>query len=148
MDAEQPRRNALDVCLLLTRAEAELRRRFDVPLSDGHGLSLNDFTLLDHLDRAPEHQMRRVDLASRVGLTPSGVTRLLAPLERIGLVERRADAADARVSLAALTPTGTRHVDEARRTARRVAAEVLSERYDSDEIDLVASLLARLVPRS
>jgi hypothetical protein len=29
-----------------------------------------------------------------------------------------------------------------------VAAEVLSERYDSDEIDLVASLLARLVPRS
>ena len=139
-----PSTEPLDVCLLVARAEAALRRRFDRPLSGGHGLSLNDFILLDHLDRAPDHQLRRVDLADRVGLSPSGVTRLLAPLERIGLVERRSDPADARVSLAALTPTGERHVADARRTAAGVATDVVRERFGPDEVATLAALLARL----
>jgi DNA-binding MarR family transcriptional regulator len=144
MDPVHTPTEPLDLCLLVTRAEAALRRRFDRPLSGWHGLSLNDFTLLDHLDRAPEQQMRRVDLAERVGLSPSGVTRLLAPLERIGLVERRADPSDARVSLAALTPTGRRHVGDARRTAGQVATDLVEQRLDRDEVAALTALLTRL----
>ena len=50
--------------------------------------------------------MKRVELAERVGLTASGVTRMLGPMEKIGLVVKKATLRDARVSLVELTPSG------------------------------------------
>ena len=97
---------ATDFCLRLARAHAVLIRRFDSALGNHHGISFGDFQLLNHLSRAPGGRLRRVDLADRVGLTASGVTRTLLPLEKIGLVTREADPRDARVGYAAVTPTG------------------------------------------
>ena len=57
---------------------------------------MSDFDVLIQLYHAPEHAMRRVDIARQVLLTPSGITRLLDGLERCGVVgeevvrERRA----------------------------------------------------------
>ena len=42
-----------------------------------------------------------------MGLTASGVTRSLLPLEKIGLVTRQSDPRDARVGYALITPTGS-----------------------------------------
>lgn len=50
--------------------------------------------------------MRRIDLADSVGLSPSAVTRLLAPMEKPGLVEKEANPRDARVSLVKLSTAG------------------------------------------
>ena len=52
-----------------------------------HGLGLSDYFVLNQLYLAPAQKMRRSELAERVGLSPSGITRLLNPLEKIGLVE-------------------------------------------------------------
>jgi DNA-binding MarR family transcriptional regulator len=95
-----------DFCLRLARANAVLVRRFDNALGSHHGISFSDFQLLNHLARAPGGKLRRVDLADRVGLTASGVTRSLLPLEKIGLVTREADPRDARVGFAVVTPAG------------------------------------------
>ncbi len=95
-----------DFCLRLARANAVLIRRFDNALGSHHGISFSDFQLLNHLARAPGGKLRRVDLAERVGLTASGVTRTLLPLEKIGLVTREADPRDARVGFAVITATG------------------------------------------
>src|SRR6476661_7172096 len=84
-----------DFCLRLARATAVLVRRFDNSLGSQHGISFSDFQLLNHLSRAPGGRLRRVDLAERVGLTASGVTRTLLPLEKIGLVTREPDPRDA-----------------------------------------------------
>ncbi len=97
---------ATDFCLRLARANAVLLRRFDNALGSHHGISFSDFQLLNHLARAPGGKMRRVDLAERVGLTASGVTRSLLPLEKIGLVTRQPDPRDARVGFAAITEAG------------------------------------------
>ena len=97
---------ATDFCLRLARAHAVLVRRYDNALGSQHGISFSDFQLLNHLARAPGGRLRRVDLAERVGLTASGVTRTLLPLEKIGLVTREADPRDARVGFAAITAAG------------------------------------------
>jgi DNA-binding MarR family transcriptional regulator len=98
--------SAMDFCLRLARANAVLVRRFDSSLGSYHGISFADFQILNHLHQAPDGKLRRVDLAERVGLSASGVTRALLPLEKIGLVTRESDPRDARVGLALITETG------------------------------------------
>jgi DNA-binding MarR family transcriptional regulator len=135
----------LDTCLLLARAAAEARRRFDAALGI-HGLSLNDFTVLRLLAHAPGGQLRRVDLAERLGVTPSGATRLLAPLEKLGLVVRHANPADARVALAALTDAGRVLVADATTTADELASQLLTDRLADEDIPPLAATLGRLIP--
>ncbi|MEU2717289.1 MarR family transcriptional regulator [Streptomyces sp. NPDC007205] len=137
--------DTLDTALRLVRAQAALVRRFDARLSGLHGVSLADFTLLLRLEQAPGWRMRRVDLAEALGLTASGVTRGLAPLERIGLVTREADARDARVAYASLTTTGRRRLREMRATAEETATEIFTARaLSAEDIAQLSSLLTRL----
>ncbi|MEV4338643.1 MarR family transcriptional regulator [Streptomyces sp. NPDC049590] len=136
---------ALDAALRLVRAQTALVRRFDARLGGLHGVSLADFTLLLRLAQAPGARMRRVDLADALGLTASGVTRGLAPLERIGLVTREPDARDARVAYAALTATGRRRLTEMLTTARETAAEIFStQNWPSTDLTRLTDLLTRL----
>ncbi|MBA3489625.1 MAG: MarR family transcriptional regulator [Longispora sp.] len=117
---------SLEACIQLLRVQASVSKRLDGPLSSVHGVSFADFLLLSHLGTAPEHRMRRVDLAQALGLTPSGVTRALGPLERIGLVTREAHPRDARVTYAVLTPTGQERLEEMSATAERISDEILA----------------------
>ncbi|MFF7358087.1 MULTISPECIES: MarR family winged helix-turn-helix transcriptional regulator [Streptomyces] len=137
--------DTLDAALRLVRAQAALVRRFDSRLSGLHGVSLADFTVLLRLSQAPGGRMRRIDLAEALGLTASGVTRGLAPLERIGLVTREADARDARVAYASLTTTGRRRLREMLATAEETAADLFTApAWDAEDVTQLASLLARL----
>ncbi|MEV6017068.1 MarR family transcriptional regulator [Streptomyces sp. NPDC051997] len=135
----------LDAALRLMKAQAALVKRFDASLGGLHGVSLADFTMLLRLSQAPGDRMRRVDLAEALGLTASGVTRGLVPLERIGLVRRDADARDARVAYAALTETGRERLAEMLVTAEHVAEDVFAEpAWTSEDTTRLAGLLGRL----
>ena len=114
-----------DFCLRLARAEAVLVRRFDNALGSHHGISFSDFQLLNHLARAPGGRLRRVDLAERVGLTASGVTRTLLPLEKIGLITRQSDPRDARVGYAVITNAGHEMVVNATAVVDLVSREAI-----------------------
>jgi DNA-binding MarR family transcriptional regulator len=84
-----------------------------------------------------------VDLAERVGLTASAVTRILIPLEKIGLVARQPDPRDARVSYAVLTAAGRRVLKESLETAALIAEDALG----ADPVPRLAAaseVLARL----
>jgi DNA-binding MarR family transcriptional regulator len=70
------------------------------------GLSLNQFEVLTWLRRAGDRGLRMSDLASRVVLSPSGVTRAVDQLERRGLVERCVFEGDKRGYMATLTADG------------------------------------------
>lgn len=107
----------------LSKAQAIISRRFD-SLS-AHGIGFSDFIILYLLDQATGHKMRRIDLAEKTGLTPSGVTRLLAPLEKIGLVAREINERDARVSYVVITPTGKKIFEDARVTAESVSDTII-----------------------
>lgn len=135
----------LDAVLRLGRVQMALVKRFDSALAGLHGVSLSDFTALLRLGQAPGGRMRRVDLAEALGLTASGVTRGLAPLERIGLVMRETGARDARVAYAALTDTGRERLKDMLATAEQIAVEIFqAPLWSSEEIGQLSVLLTRL----
>jgi DNA-binding MarR family transcriptional regulator len=72
----------------------------------GHGLTLGDYEVLVHLSEAEDHRLRMCDLARRLRLSPSGLTRRLDGLVRSGLVRRESSEQDRRVMLATITPEG------------------------------------------
>jgi DNA-binding MarR family transcriptional regulator len=132
-----------DFCLRLARATAVLLRRFDNALGSHHGISFGDYQLLDHLARAPGGRLRRVDLAERVGLTASGVTRSLLPLEKIGLVTREPDPRDARVGFAVITPVGQEMVDNATAVVDLVSRDALKA-IEPDQVASMSSVLGNI----
>lgn len=140
--------SALDFSLRLARAYAVLTRRLDSALSTLHGLSFGDFMVLHHLQRAPGRKLRRIDLAERLGLTASGVTRTLLPLEKMGLVGRQPDPRDARVGYAALTDAGAGLYADALVAARTVAHEATQDVSDAQLAELADALgrLAGILP--
>lgn len=118
--------------LTLSKAQSVLSRRLDACLG---GIGFNEFVILYHLSQAKEEKMRRTDLADKVGLTASGVTRLLVPMEKIGLVKRESNEHDARVSLVVLAAGGMRLLEEA------------IENIESRSRDLVPSSLEKDIPK-
>jgi DNA-binding MarR family transcriptional regulator len=99
-DAEQ------QVWRRLLAVECRLRERLDQDLRTSHGLSLNDYGVLVHLSETPDGSLRMSDLADRLLISRSGLTRRVDGLVRDGLVIRRACPKDGRGSLAELTPAG------------------------------------------
>jgi DNA-binding MarR family transcriptional regulator len=116
---------ALHEFLAIRRAVSVWESRADAELGAVHGLGVSDLAVLHHLAEAPGTRLRRVDLARRVALTPSGVTRLLAPLERRGIVAREQDGTDARATHAVLTKSGKALVRDATATATAIAESIL-----------------------
>ena len=134
----------LDAWVGLLRAHAAATRRFNRELIAEHGLTINDFEVLMHLDSADGGRLRRVDLAERVLLTASGITRLLDGLERCELVRKASCAADARVTYAEITDAGRARLTEARASHLAGVRTLFAERYNDDELIMLVTLLGRL----
>jgi DNA-binding MarR family transcriptional regulator len=115
--------NSLRLLMNLAKMQAVMARKFD-GLSV-HGIGFSDFMILYLLRQAPGERLRRTDLAEKVGLTASGITRMLIPLEKTGLVARESSERDARVSYAVLTSAGRQIYREAKETANDIAKEIV-----------------------
>ena len=128
----------------LLRAHAALTRELSADLVHQHGLTINDYEVLLHLAYADDRQLRRVDLAERLVLTASGVTRLLDGLERAGYVGKGRCESDARVTYAVLTDAGLAKLREASDTHVGGIRELFESRFSEAELEAMAELLARL----
>lgn len=130
----------VDFFLKLARVQGIVMKTFDSRLSGGIGF--NDFVILYYLSQAPDEKMRRIDLAERVSLSASGVTRMLLPMEKIGLVKREASTGDARVSYVKLAPGGKRLLEEALDRADMLAEEFLpsTKTHKIEDISEIFSL--------
>jgi DNA-binding MarR family transcriptional regulator len=127
------------------RAHAAITRELSAELVSEHGLTINDYEVLLRLSRAPDRMLKRVELAQQVLLTPSGITRLLAGLERAGLVDRAECSSDARISYARLTDEGYAKLREAAKTHIAGVERTYLERFSETERKTLADLLGRLV---
>lgn len=105
--------------------QSKIARSFDLGL--GNGIGWNDFIILFHLFHAQEQKMRRIDLAERLSMSPSGITRMLLPMEKIGLVGRESDINDARVSFVTLAKGGKRLLEESLERACLISEHLLPE---------------------
>jgi DNA-binding MarR family transcriptional regulator len=142
-DSEKGISPTLSFFISLSRIETVLSRRLDAKLG---GLGWSDFLILHALSIAPEGRMRRVDLADAIGLTASGITRLLLPMEKIGLIRREAHAGDARVSYVAIAPGGETQLREAIERAELFFADVVDDR-DHRDIGKVHAIITKISKR-
>lgn len=125
-------------------AHAAMTRAFNARLQAAGGLTVSDFEVLRRLASAPDGSMRRVDLAGAIGLTPSGITRLLDGLQASGLVCKRLCEADARVTYAAITDRGREEVRRVAEVHLGELRELFATLFRPDELDVLVELLGRL----
>ena len=127
------------LCMNLTVVHTSLAKKLDVQLS-AHGINFSEFMILFHLERAPEKKMRRIDLAATIGLSASGITRLVTPMEKIGLVHKEANKRDARVSLVKLSAAGERILQESSVSLDATTPGMLSNLDESNIKQMLTAL--------
>jgi DNA-binding MarR family transcriptional regulator len=132
------------VWVRLLRGHSAVTRLFNQRLVAEHGLTINDYEVMLMLAHAPERRLKRIELAQRVVLTPSGITRLLEGLERAGCVEKGTCQSDARVTYAVLTDAGLAKLREAAETHVADVDELFVSRYSDEELELLGELLGRI----
>ena len=109
-----------------------------------HGLTLGDYQVLVYLSEADDQSLRMCDLADRLQLSPSGLTRRLDGLVSAGLVTREPSTHDRRVMKAQLTEAGfealrqaaPHHVDSVRRH--------IFDHLDDSQVEAMASIFAAI----
>lgn len=100
-----------------------------------HGLTNGDYEVLVWLSDAVDEQMRMCDLAERLRLSPSGLTRRLDGLVSAGLVAREPSRDDRRVMLAHLTPAGRTRLERAAPDHVRSVRRHLIDLLTTDELE-------------
>jgi DNA-binding MarR family transcriptional regulator len=117
----------------------------DGELQREHGLSLGEYEALVHLSDTPGHSLRMTDLAERLKLSPSGITRRIDGLVREGLVERRQCPSDRRGSNAVLTEKGLARLNEAAPTHVRGVRSHFVDQLSERQLANLASALSAVV---
>ncbi len=126
----------------LSALHSSVLKRIESQLSI-HGISFTEFLVMHRLSAAPSKTLRRIDLAESVGLSASGVTRVLKPMEKIHLVEKESNPRDARVSLVKLSRPGEVVYQDAF-TSVEQSAESLAKALTQKQLASVLELLAAL----
>ena len=135
--------NETDFILLNTLLNTKLQKSVEGQLNI-HGISFTEFMIMHQLIQAPNHTLRRIELADKISITASGVTRVLAPMEKIKLVEKQANPRDARVSLVKLTEVGERVYTESLVSFEH-SAEGLMSNVSSGQLDELLKLSSKLL---
>jgi len=93
-------------------------------LQERHGIGANEFEALERLATC-DFQCRSADLTGAIHLSQSATSRLVARLEKEGLVQRALCDADRRGIFVTLTDAGRERYLEAKQTHREVLNETL-----------------------
>jgi DNA-binding MarR family transcriptional regulator len=121
-----------------------LLRALDARMLAEHNMPLSAFEALMHITHAEEGAISIAQLALRVRLSPSQVSRIAIDLERRGLVQRQRSATDSRSTEVAITDAGRAQLQHAApaylSTIRTRIFEGLSER----DVKQLARILARI----
>jgi DNA-binding MarR family transcriptional regulator len=122
---------------LFLKTHARLERLLDEDLRSAHDLTLAEYDAMLQLAESPTHRLRMREIAERVILSRSGVTRLIDRLVRDGLVERSHCSTDARGAEAVLTATGLDRLREAAPTHLRGISDHFLDTMTGAELEAV-----------
>lgn len=102
----------------------QLACRLDRELGAEHDLTSSEFEVLQLLANAkPDGKVRMADLAERVHLSQSALSRLVSRLEKDGLVCRNTCSDDRRAQWTEITAAGRTRYQAARPTHRKILRE-------------------------
>ena len=116
------------------RAHTLVTRALERELISQQRLPLAEYDVLVQLSAAPQGRLRMAQLADRVLLSRSGLTRLVERLESAELVRREVCPSDARGSFAVLTPAGRQRLKLAAGDHLRSVQAHFGKVLDSDQM--------------
>ncbi|HEY2643903.1 MAG TPA: MarR family transcriptional regulator [Galbitalea sp.] len=131
----------------LMRLNGALPRLLEADLVRGAGLSLSEFAILLVLTEAGSAGRRMSDLAHAGRLSPSRATRVVAELERRGLVAKSQSESDARGNVAVATPAGRKALRAAYPIQVERAREILFDHLTPTDVARLADALSELLGR-
>jgi DNA-binding MarR family transcriptional regulator len=113
------------------------------------GLPLAGYEVLVRLGEVSEgERVRMQELARRVLLSKSGLSQLFTRLERRGLVERRGDPENLRVTYAILTEDGREALERALPAFREEIEERFAGHLDEEEVRVVRRAMRKVIRAS
>ena len=126
-------------------ADAAVCDQLNARLAEQAGCSLVEHDLLAWLAAAPRKRLRMLDLATRLRVTPGGLTRIVDRLVDRGWIQRDRPADNRREVYATLTTAGA----AAHRTARVVYGRVIQETFarhlDEQDLTTLGSIAHKLL---
>jgi DNA-binding MarR family transcriptional regulator len=140
----RPDPQRLEAWRAFLRAHAVLTDTLDRELQAERDLPLAWYDVLLNLAESGDHRLRMRDLADRVMLSRSGLTRLVDRMATAGLVSRQPDPDDRRGTLACLTDTGLQTLRRAAPVHLRGVQEHFASHLRDDEVDVVRAALQRV----
>ena len=146
----------------------QLTRDLDAELETRHSLSLTGLELLSRLAAVEDRRLRLSALADQIGLSVSGISRLVDTLEQRGLprsgpnhggpnhghpnhgalVERHTCPEDGRAVNVYLTDAGLRLVGEAQATHFAGVQRRFFDHVSAEELSSLAQIFARFAPEA
>lgn len=122
--------------LLAARLSRQIGNRLSM-----HGISVSEYVLLQYL--AGGREISRIELAEYLSMSASGVTRMLQPLEKNGVVESVKNPRDSRQSLVKLTAAGLQLLQDASSSFTQKCQE-LTTAFTPAQLERYAELLQKI----
>ena len=126
------------------RAHAHAIRELERELLAESGMPLGWYDVLLQLAEAPERRLRMAELADRVLLSRSGLTRLIDRLQTEGLVRREPSPDDARGTFTVLTADGMIRLRRAAPVHLAGIRKHWIAHFTDEEMSQLGELLGRL----
>ena len=130
---------------MLLRVHAHVTRQLESELLSDEGMALGTYDVLVQLSESPGRRLRMTDLAERVLLSRSGLTRLVDRLEKEGLVRREPCPDDARGTFTVLTDAGQQRLANAAPGHLAGVHEHFTGRFGESELVTLETLLGRVL---
>jgi DNA-binding MarR family transcriptional regulator len=130
----------------MLRVHSTVFRELDRQLTAEHGFGIDAYGVLITLVSAPPRQLPIGELGLRRNLTPSGISRSVDRLTKLGLTERVTNPDDGRSFLVGLTAAGLRRLREAQVTHHRVVRALLLSQLDGPDLERLGELWEKAMP--
>jgi DNA-binding MarR family transcriptional regulator len=130
----------------LLRVHSAVFRELDRQLLAEHGLGIDSYGVMITLVTAPARRLAIGELGLRRNLSPSGISRSVDRLTKLGLVERSTNPDDGRSLLVGLTATGLRRLRETQVTHHRIVREMLLAHLNEHELALLGEFWEKALP--
>jgi DNA-binding MarR family transcriptional regulator len=126
------------------RTHTAIVRKLERDLTEQAGMPLAWYDVLLVLAEAPDDRLRMAELAERVLLSRSGLTRLVDRLQAEGLVERQPYPGDARGTYTVLTAAGRARLRAAAPVHLAGIDTYFLRAFSEDQLRTLQALLADL----
>lgn len=129
----------------MLRAHAQVTRALDVQMREEHDLTVSSYEVLLFLGDAPGRRLRMAEIAERVLLSRSGLTRLCDRLVEHGYVTRSAAEGDGRGLYAELTDAGAAKLAAAQATHRAGVRDFFLGQISADDQERLGDIWDRFL---